>query len=127
MERESPFNIQHSTFAVSRAGGMIAQGTVGPMIARLSGRQAILPVDRKSTRLNSSHSQISYAAFCLKKKNRAAPGRARQRVLLQVLGIRSTQEGDRAEQRPRREDHVDLLEARSHATSRARAPCPPDP
>src|SRR5688572_32254789 len=27
-----------------------------------------LPVDRKSTRLNSSHSQISYAVFCLKKK-----------------------------------------------------------
>src|SRR2546430_12682984 len=27
-----------------------------------------VPVDRKSTRLNSSHSQISYAVFCLKKK-----------------------------------------------------------
>src|SRR5688572_31419987 len=27
-----------------------------------------LEVDRKSTRLNSSHSQISYAVFCLKKK-----------------------------------------------------------
>src|SRR2546430_7918307 len=27
------------------------------------------PIDRKSTRLNSSHSQISYAVFCLKKKN----------------------------------------------------------
>src|SRR2546430_9673338 len=27
------------------------------------------PVDRKSTRLNSSHSQISYAVFCLKQKN----------------------------------------------------------
>src|SRR2546421_7759831 len=26
-------------------------------------------VDRKSTRLNSSHDQISYAVFCLKKKN----------------------------------------------------------
>src|SRR2546427_6433909 len=26
------------------------------------------PTDRKSTRLNSSHSQISYAVFCLKKK-----------------------------------------------------------
>src|SRR2546421_8531001 len=26
--------------------------------------------DRKSTRLNSSHDQISYAVFCLKKKNR---------------------------------------------------------
>src|SRR2546430_11191829 len=33
--------------------------------------------DRKSTRLNSSHSQISYAVFCLKKKqNRRAQGRA---------------------------------------------------
>src|SRR2546430_10395163 len=29
--------------------------------------------DRKSTRLNSSHSQISYAVFCLKKKRREAP------------------------------------------------------
>src|SRR2546430_7915564 len=28
--------------------------------------------DRKSTRLNSSHSQISYAVFCLKKKNHHA-------------------------------------------------------
>src|SRR5688572_31944317 len=28
----------------------------------------ILSQDRKSTRLNSSHSQISYAVFCLKKK-----------------------------------------------------------
>src|SRR2546430_13658175 len=27
-------------------------------------------LDRKSTRLNSSHSQISYAVFCLKKKHR---------------------------------------------------------
>src|SRR2546430_4766883 len=27
--------------------------------------------DRKSTRLNSSHSQISYAVFCLKKKERS--------------------------------------------------------
>src|SRR2546427_7338801 len=29
-------------------------------------------LDRKSTRLNSSHSQISYAVFCLKKKKNAA-------------------------------------------------------
>src|SRR3989449_5460837 len=28
----------------------------------------IVPVDRKSTRLNSSHGYISYAVFCLKKK-----------------------------------------------------------
>src|SRR2546430_6658923 len=31
-------------------------------------RNYILTGDRKSTRLNSSHSQISYAVFCLKKK-----------------------------------------------------------
>src|SRR2546430_4913963 len=29
-----------------------------------------ISVDRKSTRLNSSHSQISYAVFCLKKKKK---------------------------------------------------------
>src|SRR2546430_13614005 len=34
-------------------------------------RQADIPYqDRKSTRLNSSHSQISYAVFCLKKKKK---------------------------------------------------------
>src|SRR2546430_7958625 len=31
--------------------------------------------DRKSTRLNSSHSQISYAVFCLKKKKRHSTDR----------------------------------------------------
>src|SRR3712207_8338223 len=31
---------------------------------------AIAPQDRKSTRLNSSHANISYAVFCLKKKKK---------------------------------------------------------
>src|SRR5256886_4286349 len=31
------------------------------------------PLDRKSTRLNSSHRQISYAVFCLKKKLELEP------------------------------------------------------
>src|SRR2546430_7922029 len=35
-------------------------------VAGIGGEQA---QDRKSTRLNPSHSQISYAVFCLKKKN----------------------------------------------------------
>src|SRR2546427_1761002 len=35
-------------------------------------QQKPLAVDRKSTRLNSSHSQISYAVFCLKKKKNDA-------------------------------------------------------
>src|SRR5438270_7581400 len=32
------------------------------------GGRVVVMLDRKSTRLNSSHSQISYAVFCLKKK-----------------------------------------------------------
>src|SRR5688572_32138693 len=36
------------------------------LIAALS--VSLIALDRKSTRLNSSHSQISYAVFCLKKK-----------------------------------------------------------
>src|SRR3712207_8205580 len=32
-------------------------------------RRAAEPADRKSTRLNSSHANISYAVFCLKKKH----------------------------------------------------------
>src|SRR5690349_22854447 len=35
--------------------------------------------DRKSTRLNSSHVESSYAVFCLKKKNRYQPPRFRHR------------------------------------------------
>src|SRR2546430_13626538 len=38
-------------------------------LLRIPGAQAVSRSgDRKSTRLNSSHSQISYAVFCLKKK-----------------------------------------------------------
>src|SRR5699024_12587846 len=32
--------------------------------------KGVFPIDRKSTRLNSSHVSISYAVFCLKKKKR---------------------------------------------------------
>src|SRR5688572_16567703 len=47
-----------------------------PPNASNGGRQGADPIDksgeldRKSTRLNSSHSQISYAVFCLKKKKK---------------------------------------------------------
>src|SRR2546427_7870245 len=40
-------------------------------------------LDRKSTRLNSSHSQISYAVFCLKKK--------KKRILLSVIDMLDSQ------------------------------------
>src|SRR5437763_9177693 len=46
----------------SRGGGFV--------VARLS-IENVLDIDRKSTRLNSSHRCISYAVFCLKKKKPA--------------------------------------------------------
>src|SRR2546430_12725695 len=59
-----------------------SQGRFSAVIGRLAHRTSVRPDhqltrlifdcaeprDRKSTRLNSSHSQISYAVFCLKKK-----------------------------------------------------------
>src|SRR5256886_4808052 len=39
---------------------------------RWKSRAADTKSDRKSTRLNSSHSQISYAVFCLKKKKKTS-------------------------------------------------------
>src|SRR5688572_31785113 len=45
------------------------QRVVNPLHFCLAADQAEVTQDRKSTRLNSSHSQISYAVFCLKKKN----------------------------------------------------------
>src|SRR5690349_22215285 len=48
------------------AGGAVARGRN----AGRSARDARAQGDRKSTRLNSSHVEISYAVFCLKKKNK---------------------------------------------------------
>src|SRR5688572_31929479 len=47
-----------------------SRGAIGQVEARrgVSDGVGALRQDRKSTRLNSSHSQISYAVFCLKKK-----------------------------------------------------------
>src|SRR2546430_13702438 len=45
-------------------GGIAALSLVTPI-----GIIIAITLDRKSTRLNSSHSQISYAVFCLNKKN----------------------------------------------------------
>src|SRR2546427_9242590 len=44
--------------------------------------------DRKSTRLNSSHSQISYAVFCLKKKkNKKTTAYSKERTTVSVKQI----------------------------------------
>src|SRR3712207_7709352 len=60
---------------IGLAEGFRLGGRLGVPARRLVGRQACraarrrgAPSDRKSTRLNSSHANISYAVFCLKKK-----------------------------------------------------------
>src|SRR3712207_7377569 len=47
---------------------------------------AAMAADRKSTRLNSSHANISYAAFCLKKKN--VPRRPQTDPKVRSAGLR---------------------------------------
>src|SRR3712207_7635038 len=50
-----------------RGASASARARRAPPPLRLPGRR---PRDRKSTRLNSSHANISYAVFCLKKKKK---------------------------------------------------------
>src|SRR2546421_53197 len=49
-----------------RTPAIPAGGTATRLPRRSEGSRVIPPIDRKSTRLNSSHDQISYAVFCLK-------------------------------------------------------------
>src|SRR2546430_13479008 len=60
----------HDALPISQGVTLIALGE-GEKLAGLERiAEAEEGKDRKSTRLNSSHSQISYAVFCLKKKKR---------------------------------------------------------
>src|SRR2546430_5529585 len=58
----------HRVHSASGHAGHRAQARVWPQYPRAAAGGAA--ADRKSTRLNSSHSQISYAVFCLKKKKK---------------------------------------------------------
>src|SRR2546427_9266306 len=54
--------------AVNVFGGFLVTRRMLEMFRKKERKSAPAKEDRKSTRLNSSHSQISYAVFCLKKK-----------------------------------------------------------
>src|SRR5438034_6843941 len=58
------------TPVVAAAGAESARGPVGSGAVRREPLRVTRPGDRKSTRLNSSHTVISYAVFCLKKKKK---------------------------------------------------------
>src|SRR5688572_31052118 len=58
--RRDPWGHDRCAWAATRQRGWVTSYRVVGALLR----------DRKSTRLNSSHSQISYAVFCLKKKKK---------------------------------------------------------
>src|SRR5438270_9152521 len=61
------FGVDPDQFNAPEASAQTLADAATPFMAEFHGRQGR---DRKSTRLNSSHSQISYAVFCLKKKKK---------------------------------------------------------
>src|SRR3712207_8931963 len=62
--RTSPFLANATTDGVVREPSELAM-TVGSPPSRTVTTELVVPRDRKSTRLNSSHANISYAVFCL--------------------------------------------------------------
>src|SRR3712207_7318033 len=56
----------------------VAERLVDDEVLKVRGLVLARDRDRKSTRLNSSHANISYAVFCLKKKNKIISRRARR-------------------------------------------------
>src|SRR2546427_8477485 len=66
--------LKADTVALSQlvADDFVEISRLGMLRTKADNMREISTKDRKSTRLNSSHSQISYAVFCLKKKKRTS-------------------------------------------------------
>src|SRR3712207_8480721 len=64
----SRFDARGATLRVEEVNVAMAVGATLAARGWTHEVKADLPTDRKSTRLNSSHANISYAVFCLKKK-----------------------------------------------------------
>src|SRR3712207_7811990 len=78
--RSSPGSApQHLVSTAEEHLGVLTVGERAEPRVRVEVRRCPLPQDRKSTRLNSSHANISYAVFCLKKKKKCARPRRRCR------------------------------------------------
>src|SRR3712207_7524176 len=65
--------MEKQTLPLVRAEGLVVEELPDEVLVYDRGNNKVhhLNRDRKSTRLNSSHANISYAVFCLKKKKRA--------------------------------------------------------
>src|SRR3712207_6980692 len=67
--RRRPRPTVHGAGVARRAGvRLVREGGVEPPRPKAPDPKSGVAADRKSTRLNSSHANISYAVFCLKKK-----------------------------------------------------------
>src|SRR3989475_2201668 len=91
MIRRPPRSTLFPYTTLFRSWSVSASGT-NPRRASSGSTSAQLPIrptetgDRKSTRLNSSHSQISYAVFCLKKKNKACKQQPHDNLVRPEIG-----------------------------------------
>src|SRR5947209_10458487 len=66
----APVTRENAASSTAAPDGKAKAGSLPGPLTRIVGRDEIIAaLDRKSTRLNSSHANISYAVFCLKKKN----------------------------------------------------------
>src|SRR5699024_4476014 len=79
---------------LARHGALLPQRHVGLVHVLLVVGDVVGIVDRKSTRLNSSHVSISYAVFCLKKQstNHGTPAKAnpwikRKKIINPIVGM----------------------------------------
>src|SRR2546430_7253680 len=105
--------------------GVAVESAECPSGELVDGQTTAAAEDRKSTRLNSSHSQISYAVFCLKKKKTeaspAAPPTLRTRQSRSRSVSRSIPVGDLSDTSP-------YVSPTSHPFVRARhCRTPPSP
>src|SRR2546421_1261867 len=113
-----------SITSLMRPGRAVITATRSP--SRIaSSIEWVMNTDRKSTRLNSSHDQISYAVFCLKKKKKHRLGLTREdtnetndRLLLPACELRRVANG--ARERNITHTDLDTLPAISPARIRSR-------
>src|SRR2546426_8432927 len=91
MIRRPPRSTLFPYTTLFRSGSRFARDVGSSHSARCNAERRRHPayIDRKSTRLNSSHLVISYAVFCLKKKNNttSSPARGFTFVSFQLVAI----------------------------------------
>src|SRR5256885_10840673 len=80
--RSVGWNPMHALFWTAVINGFLAPPML-VVVMLIANNKRVKPVDRKSTRLNSSHLVISYAVFCLKKKKSIHTNTYRTTLVLQ--------------------------------------------